>query len=226
MPTVDCPALAGDGQLTNNGSIYLYTWAQIVAGTHGTLGADPTSTGSNVYADYNAFSDFLFYCYRTFLPFDTSAVPTDAASIDTAVVRVYPSFVASGGGGSVSVVASTQASSTTLTTSDWTTIGATAFATQNFSAFSTGAYNDLTLDANGRAAVVKGGTTNLALRGSHDLASVAPSAGTYSQVAIHTSEHATAAFRPVLQVTYTAAAAGGPPPRRDRALLPFYSFPD
>lgn len=225
MPTVDCPALAGDGEVTNQGSYFLKTWAEMVAAII-TGGAAPTSTPGSVYVDANAFGDFYWYLYRVFLPFDTSAVPTDAVSIDAAVLRVYPSNVASGAGGTVNVVGSTQASDTTVGTSDYSNVGSTSFCAQNFSAFSTGAYNDLTLDANGRAAVVKGGTTKLALRASQDLANTQPTASTYSQLAIHTSEHATPGFRPVLQVTYTAPGAGPPLPRRDRALIPFYSFPD
>lgn len=215
MPTVDCPALAGDGQVTNKASIYIYTWAQVIAAIR-TGGADPTVTGGSVYADSNSDSAGYFWLYRMFLPFDTSAIPADAVSIDAVVLRVYPSAVGSGGGGTVNVVASTQASSTTVATSDWSNVGATSFAAVNFSAFSTGAYNDITLDANGRAAVVKAGTTKLALRASHDLSGTAPASGTYSQVTVYTSEHATPGFRPVLQVTYTAAATPGTAHRRRR----------
>lgn len=107
---------------------------------------------------------------RGFFLFDTSAL-TAAATISAAVL----SFIAntkddslsgeSSANSAVVLVASTPASNTDLVDADFSQVGTTEFGrTGNQSTISTVAYNDITMNASGIAAVSKTGVSKFALR--------------------------------------------------------------
>lgn len=185
-------------------------------GSNGTY-ATARSTGTAVDASSgfgnvnNQFRniDGKYYIHRTHIPFDTSAIPdTDVISAavlslfgvgKTDTLAVNPSF---------SIVDSTQASNTALLSTDHPNVGSTAYATIAYSALSASAYNDWTLDAPGRAQIVKTGFTKFACRNANEIASSAPATGgnNLEQFLCYLAERAGTTEDSKLVVTHAAPA--------------------
>lgn len=106
------------------------------------------------------------YLRRGIYLFDTSAIP-DAATISAAVFSLFGYAKTNGlGSPGLDVVATTPASDTTLTASDYGQFGTTVFATKAYAAWDGGGtiYNDFTLDSNGIAAVSLTGVSKFGTR--------------------------------------------------------------
>lgn len=144
--------------------------ATIRAGA-GTSATDSGAAGSGLALVASTTSNQFKQLNRPIFLFDTSALGA-GATISAAVKSVFGSGTNGNGlsgeasANSVAVlVASTPASNTALVAGDYSQFGSTDFgrsAQQN--AWNTAAYNDITLNASGLAAISKTGITKFALR--------------------------------------------------------------
>jgi len=124
--------------------------------------ADSKTTGGASYWDHGA--DYRII--RSFIGFDTSALPDTAVISQVQLVIKQTSASVNTDSININVVASTQASTTNLITSDFTNYGSTVFASFSPSADTT---HTLTLNASGRAFINKTGNTNFAFIVDKDL---------------------------------------------------------
>ncbi len=178
------------------------TWAAVRDGAGNAATDDATSFLLILEAD--TVLDRWFNMSRGIMLFDTSSIPAGAAII-SARLRLYVETKADTNfSQSVNVVASTPASNTALVNADYGQLAATAFITAaTIASLTTSAYNNLTLNATGLAAITRAGITKLGLRLSSDFNNVEPAwvNGGMANVRISTAE-AVALQRPILEVTY------------------------
>lgn len=160
--------------------------------------------------------------------FDTSAIG-DTDTIDSAIFSVK-------GNGSktdalaiapnVNVYSASPATNTNIIAADFNDYGSTAFCDSaiTYAGWDTGAYNNFTLNANGKAAVSKTGITKLSLRNAnYDVAALAPTwadsassniGGIFADTADTTSD-------PKLVVEYSAGASTAIKDPIGRGVVPF-----
>lgn len=186
------------------------TWAAIHDAGTGTGASTSSSTGIfiDLYADGN--TDEWQGLYRTFILFDTSALP-DGATISAAVVSVYGVYKLDEFGASVNVYSSNPASNTALITADYDALGTTPFCDTpiTYSAFSTSGYNDWTLNATGRAAVSKTGITKLSIRESvYDAPDSEPTWASTDRSYVQAYAADQGSNKPKLVVTYSVGWTG------------------
>lgn len=199
------------------------TWADCRSGTGGTATASPTVARGTVGSDNGVSAGLAYNNARAFLVFDLASNIPSGATITAATLSTYIYALATGAGGSVGLVASTQASSSNLTTSDYSAVGTTEFLTRvNVTSLSTGAYKDWALNASGVSHLVSHQADNamLAFRTSFDLDNSAPGSGTNSYMGISFSDQTGTSEDPYLTVTYTPPAGGRPPGRAFRDNSP------
>lgn len=194
MATATVYASAGDGLVRRYGA----AWATIRAASTGDDVA-ATSTG-----DYGVWAEHSNPGIgRSFYPFDTGTALADNVDVSAASLFVYVTAASGAAGGSFMVVSSTQASTSTLATTDFGSVGSTEYSSRvNFSGLATSAYLEIPLNAAGIAAVSKTGFTKLALRSSFDLDNSGPSGAT-SQMQVKFSEQTGTSNDPYLLVTYS-----------------------
>ncbi len=136
-------------------------------------------TGAGVTVDYNELradlqstliSNQYQLLHRSIMTFDTSAL-TVGATISSAVLSLWGIAQASENGETdLHVVAAGPASNNALVAADYSTMGSTGFGSLVYGSFVAGAYNDITLNSDGRAAISKNGITKLGLVLAWDLA--------------------------------------------------------
>ena len=159
-----------------------------------------------------------YYLNRTFFPFDTSSIPDDA-SVTAATLNVYPYAKKNDdndGDDFVTVVQTSQASTTTLSTADFDqagninnpTEGVDTSERKDITGVSTGAYLTFNLNSTGLGWISPTGTTNLGLREGHDVidspfTSSSTTAAQRNYLYLRSSEYAGTTYDPYLQVTYT-----------------------
>lgn len=138
------------------------------------------ATGAATSANGSALTQMVTLNYdlwRGFMTFDTSVLTANAV-ISSAFVRL----VASGGAfdnndsTTLDIVASTQASSTAISTADYNKTGTVTFGSKAFSAWTntSNANNDFTLNASGLANINKTGFTKIGIVTELDRGNVAP----------------------------------------------------
>lgn len=145
---------------------------------------------------------------HAYLVFDLASNVPAGATITGGTISTYVYALTTGAGGSVGLVASTQASATGLTTSDYTAVGSTEFVTRvNFTSLSTGAYKDWALNASGVSHLTsnQAGYAKFAFRTSFDLDNSAPGSSAQSYMGISYSDQTGTSEDPYLTVTYTPA---------------------
>lgn len=195
MPTFG--AAVGDGQV-----------ALLSASTWATVRGASSGSESQYTLDYTSIASYkngtTYAIYRSFFPFDTSAIP-DSETIASATLTLYPNGVCADGVQPGYLVAGTQASTSSLSTSDYNKVGSAALS-DNTCDFYDGFPNGktFTLNAAGLAAISKTGYTKLAVREGRDFNDVAPTTITYAQIA--TSAHSTPGYRPLLTVNYGSSS--------------------
>lgn len=211
-PTLTQYAHASDGFARNNGP---GSWATLRAAATGTA----ASQFNPANAPYNDGTTADKYIDRGFFAFDLSSIPV-GAKILSATLSLYVTAKASGAGGSVGIVQGTRATPTALAASDFGAVGSTEFASRiNFSAATTGAYNDLALNTDGLAYLqtkVGVGYADLVVRGSFDLDNSAPGTTVFSSWSVSTTEQSGTSQDPKLVVVYSL----------DRAAIDGFSFTD
>lgn len=120
-------------------------------------------------------SGSTYRIHRVFLPFDTSSIP-DTATITSATLDVYRDDGVTGFNNtdttSIHVVTQTQASNTSLATSDYGNVSFTSKGSANFSSTSNGAY--ITITISDLTIISTTGHTKLALLTGRDQGNSAP----------------------------------------------------
>jgi hypothetical protein len=156
------------------------SWATIRAGA-GTHTADTQTAEAPVFLEPASTGDSYTILRRGIFLFDTSSIP-DTDTVTSATL----SFASSGKNNNASfsstssldphVVASTPASSNSIAASDYGQIGATSFGSVTYDSIVTDSstYNDISLDANGRAAVSTTGVTKYGVRAGADFSDTSP----------------------------------------------------
>ena len=188
-----------------------YTTSSSWSTTRGAAtGTSASHTGSTV-TDRGAgsyFSGSTYKIYRDFYSFDTSAIGGD--TIDSATFTIYAKeSTNSAGVGTVELVEGTQASTTSLATSDYNAIGSTIYAPHVAIADSTQSDRTWTLNATGEAAINGSGTTKMSLRTSLDLDNTTPVDTTLeTNVLVAHSDYTGTTEDPVLVVEHTAGGGG------------------
>lgn len=213
MATLTVYAGAGDGAVDCNGQA---GWS----GNH-----DATTGASTDYLNSPAecgvdYTD-RYFIKRTFLPFNTSALPDDC-TINSAVLKVYVTEnnnQDNDGNNYVAVCHTFQASESSLSNNDYNDCGSdndtAGRAAQTPIELGSGelslnditlnAYNTLTLNATGLGWISKTGTSYIGLREGHDLENIPIDSGTNtgSKIKIATSEASGTSTDPYLEITYT-----------------------
>ncbi len=156
-----------------------------------------TSTGENVRSE-----DPGIHCGRMFLSFDLTSIGTGAVfNSGSLVVQVTSTSAGNASHGELVLVKSTQPSSGTLGTEDYDLRGAVDFG-GTVDASTTGTKTWTLNSAAGTYLTSKfAGTATLCIITGKDFNNVAP--GTTGNMVVSALEHATTAFRPVLQLDYT-----------------------
>lgn len=198
---------AGDGQIT---SISNTSWSSARnSGGNYSFSADYTASTLDMRNDYFPVAPY-YYCYRLYFPFDTSSL-TSTATITASVFKVKSTGAESLITNATHLVQSSQASLTTLSTSDFTPSSFTSSANIAAGSWSIGGSNAFTMDATGRGWISKTGVTKLALIGAPDQGNSAP--GGYNggnDPKMYSSEQTGTSDDPQLEVTYTVPVTSKP----------------
>lgn len=152
------------------------SWAAIIAEATGTAANDGLASSTSFLRIFStATTNHWNTVTRSIFLFDTSPIGTDTVSAAVFSFAASTKSDTLGANPSANVYASAPASNTTLATGDFATFGSTAFCDTPLalSSVSTSGYNDFTLNATGRAAVVNG-ITKLGLRWVEDVSGSAP----------------------------------------------------
>ncbi len=228
---VDLFSAVGDGQLysystgVNSGSV----WTGARNASSGT--ADHVSNAFYVATDRYT-TDCEFGCiyeavvYRSFIPFDTSAIPA-SASVSSASLNLFVTSVTdsnNNGSDYVTISTSTQATHTSLTSTDFNDAGPLTMndasevidsgQRKDLTSITTNAYLAFTFNANGIAAIKKGGQSStcsatagitcLSAREGHDTTGTVPTLDTGGNYVSFSSSEATGTSQdPYLSVTYS-----------------------
>lgn len=201
---------SGDGRVNN---FYKpLDWSTTHDGANG-YAAYPTDSTAYAESGVSNVSGNGFVISRSFLPFNTSALPDDA-TITSATLNIYSTYVYvndNDGDDFATVVSTSQNSNTTLTTEDFDQCGAIHSPDEGIdsedridisSGFTTNEYNSFPLNSTGIGWISKTDWTKLGLREGHDFLDHAY-AGTmpgWNYVAWSTSESSN---DPYLEITYT-----------------------
>ena len=149
MPILPVPAVSSEGMLgaARKTSVSGPGQKSRMRGTAASgTSASSGATTSSVYADGTTADKYID---RSFFAFDLSSIPV-GADIISATLSLYVSAKGSDAGGAVGIVEGTQASASTLATSDYSLFGTTEFASRiNFASATAGAYSAFALNASG-----------------------------------------------------------------------------
>jgi hypothetical protein len=187
---------AGDGMVSNTGET---SWNTCHDATAGDIASDDLNLTRAQAQNLATF----YYIRRTFLPFNTSALP-DVMTIVSAQLKLYCYQVGSGNEGTrqFGVVQTTQASTGSLVVGDFDQCGAINNPTEGASrqAITAIGWITWTLNSTGRGWISKTGWTKLGVRGALDMDDQVPSEGSQgNSVFFRTSE---AVNDPILEITY------------------------
>lgn len=176
--------------------------------------SDETPETLSVYIEASATTNQFDNLFRSIVCFDTSSI-TDGTTINAAVLSVWGSTKSNGlGSPDLHAVASTPAATNALADSDYANVGTTSFGSVAYASFSTVAYNDITLDSNGRNNISATGVSKFGFRNSWD------QSGTFggvwasnanSNLVPFSADKAGTTNDPKLVVTFSFPTGGGNP---------------
>lgn len=178
------------------------TWAAFRDGTTSET-ADTAGTTAETSVE---ISGGRFYGGRSFYPFDTSAL-TSNATISAATFTATVSTSVGAGPWINDLIQTSQASTSALATTDWDAVAFTS-ASQVDTAGGGGAFN-FAMNATGLTWISKTGFTKLGLIDKNDLDNTAPTGTDKHLILWKTSETAGTADDPKLVITYTLPAVSG-----------------
>lgn len=214
MPTTSFYIGPGDGSVINSGS----TWTTVRTAATGNA-VNTSVTPDYVSVGYIGAANWEIY--RMFLPVDCTALP-DSATITSALLALHYTAVLKNDNDSqayLSVVQTSQASPTTLSTADFdalTVDSATKGATDvNLSALTAPNTVGFSLNSTGMGWIEKvSGYTYLGIREGHDMENAEFRSdigyGKYNYLEVDMSEATGTANDPSLTVTYTTASTFTP----------------
>lgn len=202
-PNADPESVSVDGFVGRN--VANETWAAIRDAITGTSASD-SGFGCQVNliaADAPNTNRWTGLSRGIFLS-DTSALA--GITPTAAVLHIYVDSLADDLGLSLDVVDVTPDSNTAIIVTDYAQFGTTLLGTISVSSLTPNAYNAITLNPTGLAAIATSGITKLGLRLSADRTNTPPTwgSGSTTSVTFLTAEIASG-FRPYLEVTYDAA---------------------
>ena len=190
------------------------TWASIRDGA-GNIATDTDTTQSAFYHASGSAADTYNQLRRTAYLYDTSAI-TDTDTISDGVLSIFGNTGTQNNltiDSVLNLVSVTLASNTAVTTADYAVAnwGATKFVTGGFahSSWSTTAYNDFTLNADGRANISLTGISKFGLRSESDIDNIAfggPFNGSVDSFEGYFADQTGVTNDPKLVVTHAAAA--------------------
>lgn len=201
------------GYYTNSGGYTQAGWDAIHDATTGNAAEYAQTSSNNLYSPGRWSNASVVQLSRTFYPINTSALGSDQvitnATWSIYVSDHYSASVPSGAPMSWALVAGTQASSTSLSTADFDAYTPTRIATDLAStSISDGSYNTWTLNADGRAAINKTGTTKLAMLASHDLDDYfTTSTNWVTRLLVRYADYAGTTYDPKLVVEHVTGSA-------------------
>ena len=196
------------------------TWSAARDATTGSV-ADPTSVFMQVASGNGYLKADAFYVYRAFVPFDTSAI-SSSASISSATISVYAtsSSPTDTMGTSIGIYRSSQATHTTLATTDFDNVATTLGSdTISVASVTFDAYNTFTLNSTGLTWIAKSGVASncsastgiscFVLRTTHDANNTSPTSGVNNGAFAYfgTSEASDTVNDPYLTVNYVQTFA-------------------
>lgn len=200
-----------DGRITEDTST---NWTTTRNNTNARI-ASVTNTQAGFFANVTAPN---YQITRLFIGFDTSAIP-DTDTISSAVFSTYITTIdANGSEQGYTLVGSTQASASTLATTDFDNLGAVSFGS-SASTLSIGSYNNVTLNATGLAAISKTGLTQLAQLAYYDFTDITPIDGVseIGEVDQYMADQTGTTNDPKLVIEHAAPSAAAP--ARQPAIL-------
>lgn len=203
--TVQPSASAVTGYIAREGAID-ESWSTIRAGA----GTDAVTNdiirakwnGSSTLNNFNALR-------RGYFMFDTSAIGV-GSTISAAVVQLYITTLTTPSDAdatkrAVHVAAATNASASSLATTDYSLVGSTSFANIAFASLATSAYNDWTLSAGGISNISKSGISKFSFQSGADIVNSAPTTtGSGDEYTIRAQGH-NDANKPKLVITLSSA---------------------
>jgi len=175
---------------------------------------ETTTVTVYVYSKYN--TNFDYSIYRGFLPFDTSSIPDDDTITDAAlsvyvVLRGSPS---SNGSRDMGIVQTTNASTSSLATSEYDLCGSVDAATEGATrlvilSMTLNAYNTFTLNETGLGWINKTGYTKLGMRDAWDLDDLAPTTASFGEngIRFRSSNQTGTDKDPKLVITHTSVTS-------------------
>ena len=178
----------------------------------GTLSVDTDTGEVQVGVLSSATTDQFKDFRRSIYLFDTSSIP-DANNIDSAILSIFGTGKNSGLGQTpFHIVSSTPASNTALVAGDYTQTGTTTFGNITHANFSTTAYNDITLNADGLSNISKTGVSKFGARHGWDIDNSFGgtwASNTWMNMQANYADSAGTTNDPKLAVTHSRAAGGG-----------------
>ncbi|MFA5793021.1 MAG: RHS repeat-associated core domain-containing protein [Candidatus Gracilibacteria bacterium] len=207
---------------TNSADGYVYKAHAVWDNAHdSTAGHNLNSTSASSMAGTSK-STTNYSIYRSFLPFDTSTLP-DNTLITSAILKVYVSSKKdhdNDGDDFITVVQSSQDSSTALTAEDYNNAGTVdnpiegidSTERKDITNISTGAWLNFNLNTIGKNWISTTEATMLAFREGHDVLDSAftnssPINTQYNVISYYNSENTGTSYDPILEITYTAPVA-------------------
>jgi len=187
------------------------TWAVLVDAAAGTIAPDTNTVDTVVSASTTGTTDRYSGMTRGVFLFDTASLPNDAVlTANTSKFSLFGTGITDNLGQTVQLTTSDPASNTGLVTGDYakakfgTILRATGI---TIAAWSTVAYNDFTLNADGDALIIKTGVSKFGTRLSSDVSGVAPTWASVvnANASANFAEEAGTTKDPKLVVDYTEA---------------------
>lgn len=208
FPDANPETTSVDGDVTNLN--IGATWSTLRNAADGTASNDSGTGNDCALISTNATLDLFNRIDRGFFLFDTSSIP-DSDTVDSGTFSLKtPSLTDNATlNQALSLVESTPASNTAITTADYDQVGTTQQASDiDLGSLSTTNYNDFALNATGIGSVAKTGITKFGTRMSSDRTGTAPTwaASVSSRVAYSSAEEAGTSSDPKLVVIHSGAA--------------------
>ena len=194
----------GDGYVIREKPEPIETWTQAHDAASGHT-VDDTATVMTCGVFISAGT--VIRIYRTFYPINTAGIADTETQIDAAALNIYVTAV--NATDQIGVVQTTQASTSSLATSDYSLCGAATGATEGASRLlpTINQYNTYTLNGTGRTWVSTTGFTKLGTRTAPDLDNTEPAAAERYH-SISSSEASGTSQDPYLSVTSVIPSGG------------------
>ncbi|MFA4873017.1 MAG: RHS repeat-associated core domain-containing protein [Patescibacteria group bacterium] len=222
--TVPFYPVTGDG--------YVYYRSSWDTAHHATSGSLANYSSSSLYVRTGRYSTSSYQIDRAFLPFNTEDLPNDA-TITSAKLKVYVASKKNNdndGDDWITVVQTSQATTTSLSTGDYDQCGSIHTPTEginsaerkDITSIATGQFLTFNLNTTGLSWISKTGATRLGLCEGHDVIDsqfYSSTTGKYNELNIRTVNYSGTSYDPILEVTYTQAAPPSPTNLQDISYI-------